>query len=88
MKPADTRQVIADPHIALAQVEAALPCQPHGPFARPMDELGIGREHHVLGLLCNRQDSYVACENAEALRPRRGFDAYIEETDGAPDRWW
>ncbi len=45
----DQRQ-LADPHIGLAQIQPRLYGQPHQPSARPVDELGVGREHHVLRL--------------------------------------
>ena len=44
------QRLLADPHIGLAQVEADPLGQPHQPLARPVDQLGIGREHDVLGL--------------------------------------
>ena len=41
---------LADPRIGLAQGDAVLLGQPHQPLARPVHQLGVGREHHVLGL--------------------------------------
>src|SRR5579862_4742554 len=41
---------LADPAIGLAKADAALFGQPHQPLARPVDQLGVGREHHCLGL--------------------------------------
>jgi hypothetical protein len=46
----DERQ-LADAPIGLTQLYADLVGQPHQPLARPIEELGIGREHHRLGLL-------------------------------------
>lgn len=45
----DQRQ-LADPDIALAQVEPHSFRQPHQPLAGAMDEFGVGREHDVFGL--------------------------------------
>jgi len=40
----------AYPHIRLPQVHSGLPGQDDKALAGPVKELGIGREHHVLGL--------------------------------------
>ena len=44
------QRMLADPRIGLAQQDASSPGQPHQPFARPLHEPGVGREHDVLGL--------------------------------------
>ena len=41
---------LADPPIGLAQLHPVLLGQPHQPLARPVHQLGVGREHHRLRL--------------------------------------
>ena len=41
---------LADAPIGLAEIDPNLSGQPDQALARPVEELGIGREHHVLGL--------------------------------------
>ena len=41
---------LADAPIGLAEIDPNLSGQPDQVLARPVEELGIGREHHVLGL--------------------------------------
>src|SRR6516165_11766264 len=41
---------LADPRIGLAQAHAELFSQAHQPLARPVEQLGVGREHHRLRL--------------------------------------
>ena len=41
---------LADPRIGLAQAHAELLRQSYQPLARPVEQLGIGREHHRLRL--------------------------------------
>ena len=41
---------LADPRIGLAEIEPCLLRQRHQPLAGPVQELGVGREHDVLGL--------------------------------------
>ena len=42
--------VLADPRVGLAEIEPRLLCKRHQPLAGAVQELGIGREHDVLGL--------------------------------------
>lgn len=44
------QRALADPRIRLAQRHALLLRQPDQPFAGAMQQPGVGREHHILGL--------------------------------------
>ena len=44
------QRMLADPSVGLAQCDAPHLRQPHQPFARPLHQPGVGREHDVLGL--------------------------------------
>ncbi len=44
------RRQLADAPIGLTQLDAKPMGQPHQPLARPLEKLGVGREHHRLRL--------------------------------------
>jgi hypothetical protein len=57
---------LADARIALAKHDAVALGQPHHDLARPVDELGVGREHDRLRLNCGVDD-----HPGEVVRPHR-----------------
>jgi hypothetical protein len=48
--PGHHRRMLGDAQIGLPQQNAMLFGQPHEPFNRRMQQLGVGRERDVLGL--------------------------------------
>ena len=51
---------LAHPRVGLAQIKPRLLRQSHQLLTGPVEQLGIGGEHHVLRLYC-RIDDYAAC---------------------------
>src|SRR6516165_11512174 len=65
---------LAHPRIGLAQAHAELFSQAHQPFARPVEQLGVGRKHHRLRLHSHRKSpapsararGITACDSRES----------------------
>jgi hypothetical protein len=62
---------LAYPPIELAEAHAELLRQSHQPFARPVEQLGIGREHHCLRLHRRVDHNTGEVGRLHRLRPRR-----------------
>ena len=74
----DQRQ-LADPRIGLAQLDAACAGQPHQAFSRPVQQLGIGREHHRLRLHRRIDDHARQVGRLDRLGPRRHRQALLDQ---------
>jgi hypothetical protein len=73
----DQRQ-LADPGIALAQIEADLLGQPHQLLARPVQEFAIGGEHHGLRLHRGVDDHSARILGRHRPAPHRNRQALLQ----------
>ena len=62
---------LADPPIGLAQPHPKLLGQAHQPLARPVEQLGAGREHHRLRAFRSGADPDLALTCLRAARASR-----------------
>ena len=70
---------LADPRIGLAQLDAELFGQPHQLLARPVHQLGVGREGDVLRLHGGVDDGAGEIGRLDRSAPRRRRQARLEQ---------
>jgi hypothetical protein len=75
------QRVFADPFVGLAQPHAVLLGQPHQPLARPMHQLGVGRERDRLGLHCRVDDHLGKVRRLGRAGARRHVQALLNQRD-------
>jgi hypothetical protein len=70
---------LADPSIGLAQAHAELLSQAHQPLARPVQQLGVGREHHRLRLHRGVDHNTGEVGRLHCFRPGRHRQALLQQ---------
>ena len=75
------QRVLADPLIGLAQPHAVPLGQPHQPLARPMHQLGVGRERHRLRLHRRVDDDLGEVRGLRRAGARRRVQALLDQRD-------
>ena len=70
---------LADPSIGLAQAHAELLSQAHQPLARPVQQLGVGREHHRLRLHRGVDHNTGEVGRLHCFRPGRHCQALLQQ---------
>ncbi len=70
---------LADPPIGLAQPHPKLLSQAHQPLACPVQQLGVGREHHRLRLHCGVDHNTGEVGRLHRLRPARHCQALLQQ---------
>ena len=70
---------LADPRIGLAQLDAELFGQRHQLLARPVDELGVGREGDVLRLHSGVDDGAGEVGRLDRSAPGRRRQAFLQQ---------